>query len=83
MAGCLITCAWAVQTYLVSRHEIKELVHFDYVHGDIKWDPRSTSLYPLFFCSAGLFPGMFGIGGRNAGYCPIDAHDGCPSKKIA
>ena len=63
MAGCLIACAWAAQTYLVNRHESKELVHFDYVHGDIKWDSRGTSPYPLFFCGAGLFAGMFGIGG--------------------
>eukprot|EP00540_Astrosyne_radiata_P023302 CAMPEP_0116861550 /NCGR_PEP_ID=MMETSP0418-20121206/23098_1 /TAXON_ID=1158023 /ORGANISM="Astrosyne radiata, Strain 13vi08-1A" /LENGTH=316 /DNA_ID=CAMNT_0004496211 /DNA_START=217 /DNA_END=1167 /DNA_ORIENTATION=- len=59
----LIASAWAAQTYLMNRHEIKELVRFDFVHGDIRWDSRSAILYPLVFCSAGVFAGMFGIGG--------------------
>jgi uncharacterized membrane protein YfcA len=59
----LIASAWAAQTYLVARHEIKEYVRFDYVHGDIKWDTRSSVIYPAVFISAGLFAGMFGIGG--------------------
>ena len=37
MIAFLIASAWAAQTYVVARHEIKELVRFDYVHGDIKW----------------------------------------------
>jgi uncharacterized membrane protein YfcA len=63
MISFLIACAWAAQTYLVSRHEIKEFVRFDYVHGDIKWDARSAIIYPAVFIAAGLFAGMFGIGG--------------------
>jgi uncharacterized membrane protein YfcA len=52
-----------IQTYLVNRHEIKEIVRFDYVHGDIKWEPRNAVIYPSFFMGAGLCAGMFGIGG--------------------
>ena len=63
MAACLIAFAWAAQTYLVYRHEMKQIVDFDFVHGDIHWDSRSKIIYPLLFCSAGLFAGMFGIGG--------------------
>lgn len=63
MIAFLIASAWAAQTYLVARHEIKEFVRFDYVHGDIKWDARSAIIYPAVFISAGLFAGMFGIGG--------------------
>lgn len=51
------------QTYLVNRHELKEIVRFDYVHGDIKWEPRTAIIYPCFFILAGLSAGMFGIGG--------------------
>jgi Sulfite exporter TauE/SafE len=29
----LVSTAWAAQTYVVARHEIKELVRFDYVRG--------------------------------------------------
>jgi uncharacterized membrane protein YfcA len=59
----LVASAWAAQTYLVNRHEIKEILHFDYVMGDIKWDARSAVIYPALFICAGAFAGMFGIGG--------------------
>lgn len=63
MIAFLVASAWAAQTYVVARHEIKELVRFDYVHGDIKWDARSAILYPTVFVTAGLFAGTLGIGG--------------------
>lgn len=63
MIAFLISSAWAAQTYLVNRHELKEIIRFDYVHGDIKWDQRKAIIYPCFFMLAGLFAGMFGIGG--------------------
>jgi hypothetical protein len=63
MIAFLIASAWAAQTYVVARHEIKELVRFDYVHGDIKWDTRSAIIYPTVFVAAGVFAGTLGIGG--------------------
>jgi len=63
MIAFLIASAWAAQTYVVARHAIKELVRFDYVHGDIKWDARSAIIYPALFVMAGFFAGTLGIGG--------------------
>ena len=63
IAACLVAFAWAAQSYLVARHEVKQLVNFNFVHGDIRWDARSSVVYPLFFCAAGVFAGLFGIGG--------------------
>jgi len=63
MIAFLFSSAWAAQTYLVNRHELKEIIRFDYVHGDIKWDQRKAIIYPCFFILAGVFAGMFGIGG--------------------
>jgi uncharacterized membrane protein YfcA len=60
MIAFLFSSAWAAQTYLVNRHELKEIIRFDYVHGDIKWDQRKAIIYPCFFMLAGLFAGMFG-----------------------
>ncbi|GAX25508.1 hypothetical protein FisN_12Lh044 [Fistulifera solaris] len=59
----LITSAWVAQTYVVGRHEIKKLVRFDYVHGDIQWDAGSAILYPAIFVMAGFFAGTLGISG--------------------
>jgi len=59
----LVAAAWAAQTYLIARHEIKNIVRFDYVHGDIRWNRRAGWLYPVVFCLAGLLAGVFGIGG--------------------
>lgn len=63
MVAFLIASAWVAQTYVVARHEIKELVRFDYVHGDIIWNAKSAVLYPLIFITAGFFAGTLGIGG--------------------
>ncbi|KAG7337226.1 sulfite exporter TauE/SafE [Nitzschia inconspicua] len=63
MVAFLVSSAWAAQTYLINRHELKEIIRFDYVHGDIKWDPRTAIIYPFFFILAGTCAGMFGIGG--------------------
>lgn len=63
MIAYLLCAAWVAQTYVVARHEVKELVRFDYVHGDIKWDSRSAILYPAVFVMAGFFAGTLGIGG--------------------
>jgi hypothetical protein len=68
VGGCVGTRAeWKLtffvagsQTYLINRHELKEIIRFDYVHGDIKWDQRKAIVYPCFFMLAGLFAGMFG-----------------------
>lgn len=58
----LIASAWAAHTYVVARHEIKELVRFDFTHGDINWK-EAAILYPLTFIGAGFFAGALGIGG--------------------
>jgi uncharacterized membrane protein YfcA len=63
MIGFLIVTTWAAQTYLIARHEIKNMVRFNYVQGDIRWNKSAGWLYPVFFLVAGLFAGMFGIGG--------------------
>jgi Sulfite exporter TauE/SafE len=63
MIAFLVASAWAAQTYVIARHEIKKLVRFDYVHGDIQWDTRSAITYPAVFVMAGLFAGTLGIGG--------------------
>jgi hypothetical protein len=63
MVAFLIASAWAAHSYVVARFEVKKLVRFDYVHGDIKWDTRSALVYPAVFVTAGLFAGTLGIGG--------------------
>lgn len=63
MVAFLFSSAWAAQTYLVNRHELKTSTGFEYVKGDIRWEPRAAVIYPCFFILAGLCAGMFGIGG--------------------
>ena len=46
MLGFLMVAAWSAQAYLIARHEIKNIVRFDYVHGDIRWNKRAGWLYP-------------------------------------
>lgn len=63
MIAFLIASAWAAHSYVVARFEIKELLRFDYVHGDIKWNTPTSFMYPAVFVTAGLFAGTLGIGG--------------------
>mmetsp|Transcript_64077 Transcript_64077/g.75862 ORF Transcript_64077/g.75862 Transcript_64077/m.75862 type:complete len:525 (+) Transcript_64077:2-1576(+) len=51
------------RVYLNRRYELKKKVNYSYVEGDIKWDSRATTVYPLVCCFAGFFAGMFGVGG--------------------
>jgi len=54
----LISCY--VRIYLVKRFELKQKIGYKYVEGDIRWDGRSTIVYPCICCLAGFFAGMFG-----------------------
>jgi uncharacterized membrane protein YfcA len=59
----IVVCTVLVRAWLVHRFETKRRVGYKYVDGDIEWDSRATLVYPSFCALAGLFAGMFGIGG--------------------
>lgn len=61
--GWIIVITIYIRGYLVKRNDLKERVGYKAVQGDIKWDARSTIVYPGICCLAGFFAGMFGIGG--------------------
>jgi uncharacterized membrane protein YfcA len=63
MLGWIIAVSFFARSYLVNRHCKKEKVGYPYVDGDIKWDERATVVYPIVCTAAGLFAGMFGVGG--------------------
>lgn len=61
--GWIFLISIYARNYLVKRNSLKERVGYETVEGDIKWDARSTIVYPGICCLAGFFAGMFGIGG--------------------
>jgi len=63
MLGWIIMISLYARKYLVQRFDLKEKVNYQYAIGDIQWDERTTIVYPLICCLAGLFAGMFGVGG--------------------
>lgn len=63
MLAWIIVISLFVRQYLVKRYELKERVNYPYVEGDIQWDGRATIVYPAICALAGLFAGMFGVGG--------------------
>lgn len=63
MLGWIIAVSFFARSYLVNRHTMKEKVGYPYVDGDIKWDEKATVVYPIVCTAAGLFAGMFGVGG--------------------
>jgi len=54
---------FAARGYLLKKHKKKEEVGYEYLAGDVVWDERATVVYPILCSIAGIFAGMFGIGG--------------------
>merc|ERR1712072_1466385 len=48
---------------LVSEHEAKLEANHQFQENDIRWDANSTIKYPLICTLAGVFAGLFGVGG--------------------
>lgn len=63
MLGWIVIISIMARSYLLNRYERKRKCGYQYVEGDIKWDPRATFIYPLICALAGFFAGMFGVGG--------------------
>lgn len=41
----------------------KQKLGFEFMEGDVHWDSRSTTVYPVLCIFAGFFAGLFGVGG--------------------
>lgn len=63
MVTWILLISYKARLYLVNRYFQKENCGYKYVEGDIKWDQRSTIIYPAICALAGFFAGMFGVGG--------------------
>lgn len=63
MFGWILFVSWKCRDYLIERFHTKARLGYKYVEGDIKWDESATITYPLLCALAGVFAGMFGIGG--------------------
>merc|ERR1719486_1430829 len=59
----VLSFAWGFRLMLLDRTEEKEEIGWQYTEEDIKWDEDSTVKYPLVCTSAGIFAGLFGVGG--------------------
>lgn len=55
--GALFRCM------LMSEHEAKVQANHQFQENDIQWDANSTIKYPLICTTAGVFAGLFGVGG--------------------
>ena len=58
----LVVSLWA-RGELISKWLLKTRLRYKYLEGDIEWNYRNTVVYPCICVFAGLFAGMFGIGG--------------------
>jgi len=58
-----LSMMFVVRSYLLKKGEIKRAAGAEPVPGDVDWDERTTITYPIICTLAGLFAGMFGIGG--------------------
>ena len=55
--------AAAFRELLVGAYERKVAVGYSFPEGEVKWDRKNTVRYPLVCALAGVFAGLFGVGG--------------------
>jgi len=58
-----LSMMFLVRNYLLNKGAVKAAAGADPVPGDVAWDSNTTITYPIICTLAGLFAGMFGIGG--------------------
>ena len=58
----LIVSVWA-RNVLLAKWRLKKRLKYEYAPGDVEWNERNTVVYPAMCFFAGLFAGMFGVGG--------------------
>lgn len=52
-----------VRHKLLKTSEYKKEIGYKHMEGDVVWDSRTTLVYPVICSVAGVFAGLFGIGG--------------------
>mmetsp|Transcript_2664 Transcript_2664/g.3858 ORF Transcript_2664/g.3858 Transcript_2664/m.3858 type:complete len:474 (-) Transcript_2664:181-1602(-) len=52
-----------VRRYLMLRHKRKVVSGYKFAEGEVRWNSKTTLIYPSICGLAGLIAGMFGIGG--------------------
>lgn len=61
--GITVGMMFMVRSYLLQKGEIRRASNYQLVDGDVDWNETTTITYPLVCTAAGLFAGLFGIGG--------------------
>ena len=59
----MCTVSLWVRSKLIQKWKFKQCIKYCTVEGDIEWNEHNTILYPLLCSFAGLFAGLFGVGG--------------------
>lgn len=59
----MCTISFVVRLNLIKTWKLKKRIKYEYLPGDIEWSERNTILYPFLCSFAGLFAGLFGVGG--------------------
>ena len=59
----IVFISWLGRRCLLKDTHRKAEAGYVYLDDDIRWDAKSTIVYPLISTVAGIFAGMFGIGG--------------------
>lgn len=60
---------WAIRRGILKEVQQKAAEGYQRLPGDVDWTPRRSLLYPLLCSIAGLFAGLFGVGGGIVKVC--------------
>ncbi|KAL3809939.1 hypothetical protein ACHAXA_002496 [Cyclostephanos tholiformis] len=59
----IIFVSWVGRGYLLTDAKRKADAGYVYLEDDLRWNKKTTVIYPLISTFAGIFAGMFGVGG--------------------
>ena len=59
----VIIVSYIARDKLIEKWKLKKKLEYVYAVGDVEWNEYNTIKYPFYCTFAGLFAGMFGIGG--------------------
>lgn len=58
----LLVSFW-MRGVLIEKWQLKKVVRYKYLEGDVEWNPLNTVIYPCLCFFAGFAAGLFGVGG--------------------
>lgn len=59
----VLAVSFWMRNVLINKWQLKKVLRYRYLEGDVEWNPINTIIYPFLCFFAGFAAGLFGVGG--------------------